>query len=160
MFKRSMSTPLGPLVLEVEDGYLTQAQFSEEDPGESDDDPVLVQAEAQLRQYFKGELEEFDLPLRPHGTDFDQKVWTELKEVPYGRTSTYGFLANKLENPGAIRAVGRANGRNPLAIIVPCHRIIGSDGKLTGYAGGLRRKHWLLQHEQSKRGGVQGNLFG
>ncbi len=103
----------------------------------------------QLTAYFAGELTDFDLPLAPRGTDFQLRVWAALRTIPYGQTTSYGELAAQLGNPGASRAVGLANGRNPIAIIVPCHRVIGSDGGLTGYGGGLDRKRWLLDHERA-----------
>ena len=101
----------------------------------------------QLREYFAGQRRGFDLPLRFHGTEFQQRVWNMLTEIPYGATWSYGELAKHIDNPHASRAVGLANGRNPIAIVVPCHRVIGADGSLTGYGGGLERKLWLLAHE-------------
>ena len=109
---------------------------------------LLQQTAEQLRQYFAGERQTFNLPLAAPGTAFQQQVWQQLTRIPFGQTQSYGELAQKLGNKNAMRAVGAANGRNPIAIIVPCHRVIGADGKLTGYAGGLGRKIWLLQHEQ------------
>jgi methylated-DNA-[protein]-cysteine S-methyltransferase len=102
----------------------------------------------QLAEYFAGERTEFDLPLAPAGTEFQQRVWQLLRAIPLGQTRTYGQLAAELGNPAAMRAVGLANGRNPISIIVPCHRVIGSTGALTGYAGGLAAKQWLLEHER------------
>jgi methylated-DNA-[protein]-cysteine S-methyltransferase len=101
----------------------------------------------QLREYFAGQRRGFDLPLRFQGTEFQQRVWNMLTEIPYGATWSYGELAKHIDNPHASRAVGLANGRNPIAIVVPCHRVIGADGSLTGYGGGLERKLWLLAHE-------------
>ena len=102
----------------------------------------------QLTEYFEGRRREFDLPaLRMHGTEFQQRVWRTLTEIPYGATWSYGELAKRIDNPNASRAVGLANGRNPISILVPCHRVIGADGSLTGYGGGLERKRWLLAHE-------------
>lgn len=101
----------------------------------------------QLDEYFTGARRTFDLPLRLHGTDFQQRVWNVLKEIPYGVTWSYGELAKRIDQPTASRAVGLANGRNPISILVPCHRVIGADGSLTGYGGGLQRKQWLLAHE-------------
>lgn len=103
----------------------------------------------QLREYFEGKRKRFDLKLIPDGTEFQKKVWKALMEIPYGRTISYLELAEKLGNPNAVRAVAAANGKNPLWIVVPCHRVIGRDGSLTGYAGGIQRKKWLLEHEQS-----------
>ncbi len=107
----------------------------------------LPAAARQLKEYFAGKRREFDLPLRMDGTDFQQRVWRELTKIPFGETRSYGQLAKHLNNPNGSRAVGLANGRNPIAIIVPCHRVIGADGSLTGFGGGLDRKEWLLTHE-------------
>ncbi len=101
----------------------------------------------QLTEYFDGTRREFDLPLRLQGTVFQTRVWRELTEIPYGQTWSYGQLAKRIDKPSASRAVGLANGRNPISILVPCHRVIGADGSLTGYGGGIERKRWLLVHE-------------
>ena len=108
---------------------------------------ALPSAVRQLGEYFNGCRREFDLPLRLQGSDFQQRVWQVLKEIPYGETWSYGALARRIGNPNASRAVGLANGRNPISILIPCHRVIGTDGSLTGYGGGLERKRWLLAHE-------------
>jgi methylated-DNA-[protein]-cysteine S-methyltransferase len=108
----------------------------------------LPEAIRQLGEYFTGQRRKFDLPLRLHGTEFQQRVWNVLREIPYGVTWSYGELARRIDNPNASRAVGLANGRNPISILVPCHRVIGADGSLTGYGGGLERKRWLLAHER------------
>ncbi len=110
----------------------------------------LPEAVKQLGEYFAGRRREFDLPLRLEGTPFQERVWQVLREIPYGQTWSYGALARRLDNPNASRAVGLANGRNPVSILVPCHRVIGADGSLTGYGGGLERKRWLLAHEGVK----------
>ena len=107
----------------------------------------LPAATRQLQEYFAGKRREFDLPLRMAGTEFQQRVWRELAQIPFGETRSYGQLAKRLDNPNGSRAVGLANGRNPIAIIVPCHRVIGADGSLTGFGGGIDRKEWLLTHE-------------
>ncbi len=107
----------------------------------------LAATVVQLREYFEGGRREFDLPLHFEGTLFQRRVWQELTEIPYGETWSYGQLARRIGNPSASRAVGLANGRNPISILVPCHRVIGADGSLTGYGGGLERKRWLLAHE-------------
>jgi methylated-DNA-[protein]-cysteine S-methyltransferase len=107
----------------------------------------LTAALRQLEEYFAGSRRAFDLPLRLEGTAFQQRVWRELCEIPYGETWSYGQLAQRIGNPTGSRAVGLANGRNPVSILVPCHRVIGADGSLTGYGGGLERKRWLLAHE-------------
>tara|TARA_R110002051_G_scaffold8257_3_gene34894 strand:- start:6067 stop:6543 length:477 start_codon:yes stop_codon:yes gene_type:complete len=116
----------------------------------------LEDAIYQLNEYFEGIRTEFQLDLNPEGTEFQKKVWLELQNIPYGRTASYMELSKLIGDPKAIRAVGAANGRNPLWIIVPCHRVIGSDGSLTGYAGGLHRKKWLLEHESPHK---QQSLF-
>ena len=110
-------------------------------------DSLLDEARRQLVAYFAGRLRAFDLPLAPNGTEFQRRVWTELTKIPFGATISYARLARRVSNAAAVRAVGAANGRNPIPIIVPCHRVIGSDGSLTGFGGGLARKQWLLQHE-------------
>lgn len=117
---------------------------------------VLQEAVSQLSEYFEGKRPEFSLKLAPKGTDFQKKVWSELEEIPFGRTCSYQEIANKLGDPKVIRAAASANGKNPIAIIIPCHRVIGSDGSLTGYAGGLHRKKWLLEHESPAK---QQSLF-
>jgi methylated-DNA-[protein]-cysteine S-methyltransferase len=111
------------------------------------DPAAMSEVTRQLGEYFAGERTTFDLPLAPRGTDFQRRVWNVLRTIGYGRTSTYGAIASTIGQPSASRAVGLANGHNPLAIVVPCHRVIGASGALTGYAGGLDRKRWLLQHE-------------
>ena len=113
----------------------------------------------QLREYFAGKRQVFTLRLLQPGTPFQQKVWETLLSIPFGQTASYLRIAQMLDNPEAVRAIGSANGRNQLAILVPCHRIIGQDGKLTGYAGGLWRKHWLLDHERKYTGTGQLSLF-
>jgi methylated-DNA-[protein]-cysteine S-methyltransferase len=116
------------------------------------DDGAFADVLAQLRAYFAGELRDFDVALELAGTAFQREVWQALREIPYGETISYGELAARVGRPGASRAVGLANGRNPIAIIVPCHRVIGADGSLTGFGGGLARKRWLLEHEGVQRG--------
>jgi len=114
------------------------------------DSVILKSAKQQLSQYFAGERQDFDLPLAPIGTDFQQQVWQALRTIAYGKTCSYGDIARQINNQKAVRAVGAANGKNPLSIVVPCHRVIGKSGKLTGYAGGLSRKAWLLQLESQQ----------
>lgn len=114
--------------------------------------PVLVEAARQLADYFAGELTDFDLPLAPHGTDFQRLVWDQLRQIPYGETMSYGQLATRLGQPGGSRAVGLANGRNPISIVIPCHRVVGSTGQLTGYGGGIERKRELLALEERVSG--------
>jgi methylated-DNA-[protein]-cysteine S-methyltransferase len=121
--------------------------------------PVLDVAVEQLDEYFAGRRTEFDIPLDPVGTDFQLDVWRALAEIPYGETRSYGEQADGIGRPTAVRAVGAANGRNPLSIVLPCHRVVGADGKLTGFAAGLDTKSWLLEHEQSVAGD-DNRLFG
>ena len=113
--------------------------------------PVLDRARAQLEEYFRGERREFDLPLAPRGTEFQRRVWQRLRDIEYGTTTTYGALAQELGNPSAARAVGLANGSNPIPIVIPCHRVIGANGALTGFGGGLPMKSALLELERADR---------
>lgn len=108
---------------------------------------LTEQAKSQLAEYFAGQRQTFDLPLAPQGTEFQQRVWQALQTIPYGQLASYQDMARQIKHPKAMRAVGAANGKNPISIMVPCHRVIGANGSLTGYAGGLERKRWLLQHE-------------
>jgi methylated-DNA-[protein]-cysteine S-methyltransferase len=149
-----MTTPIGDLLLAADDEGLTHLLMEPFDPPagpRDDDDPVLTRARAQLEAYFAGDLTEFDLPLHPAGTEFQRRVWDALTTIPYGKTASYGQIAAAIGAPGAARAVGLANGRNPISIIVPCHRVIGSGGALTGYGGGLDRKRYLLGLETGAR---------
>jgi methylated-DNA-[protein]-cysteine S-methyltransferase len=120
----------------------------------------LLETARQLGEYFRGERREFDLPIRLDGTEFQQRAWRSLRAIPYGETRSYGEQARHIGNPNASRAVGLANGRNPIAILVPCHRVIGADGSLTGFGGGLERKRWLLAHEAAHRQGCASNSPG
>ncbi len=147
-------SPYGPLTLVAEDGALCGLYMAdqrhrppEETFGDRDDD-LFAEAKEQLTAYFEGQLKEFTLELRLNGTPFQRSVWGQLSLIPYGETRSYGELAEALGNPKASRAVGLANGRNPIGIIVPCHRVIGANGSLTGYGGGLPRKQRLLDFER------------
>ncbi|NYG56433.1 methylated-DNA--[protein]-cysteine S-methyltransferase [Nocardioides perillae] len=153
----TLDSPIGELRVVERDGALTAIEFSPfrdaaggRPIGDREDDhPVLAEAVRQLQAYFAGELTDFDLPLAPVGSDFQQRVWAELQRIGYGRTASYGEVARRLGHTGAAsRAVGTANGRNPIPVVIPCHRVIGADGTLTGYAGGMARKQTLLQLEQ------------
>jgi methylated-DNA-[protein]-cysteine S-methyltransferase len=148
-----VDSPIGDLLLTGEDGALTGLHFSPFaiDPRWHHDPDALGEAAAQLGQYFAGERTGFDLELSPHGTEFQQRVWAMLREIPFGETTTYGTLADRLGNPRTVRAVGLANGRNPIAVIIPCHRVIGADGSLVGFGGGLERKRALLDLEAGVR---------
>ena len=148
MTSTSLKTPLGTAVIEGNKKGISRLFLSEEEVISEGTSAELDEASKQLQEYFAGERKEFDLKLNPEGTDFQKKVWELLLEVPFGTTTSYLELSKRFGNTKAIRAVAAANGKNPLWILVPCHRIIGSDGSLTGYAGGLWRKKWLLEHEQ------------
>ena len=154
MFYTHLASPLGTLLLAADDSGLRQINFPTNkgpvspEPAWSETPSSFSEIVRQLRAYFAGELETFDLPLAPEGTPFQQKVWNELCGIPYGETISYGELAKRIGNPNASRAVGLANGSNPIPIIIPCHRVIGSNGKLTGYGGGLPIKEKLLALEK------------
>lgn len=149
MTTRWIDTPIGGLRLHAHAGLLTAIDFDAQPRGVRAADAVLDAAENQLGEYFAGTRTEFDLPLASEGTEFQKKVWAELHRIPFGETSTYGDIAKRLGYELVIsRAVGVANASNPLPIVVPCHRVIGSDGKLTGYAGGIDRKQALLDLER------------
>lgn len=122
-------------------------------------DAALKECVYQLDEYFKGIRKEFGLKLNPQGSEFQKKVWNELHTVPFGKTASYLQISKQIGDPNATRAVGNANGSNPISIIIPCHRVIGSNGKLTGYGGGLWRKEWLLKHERTIQFGKQEVLF-
>ena len=155
MYFTWIDSPLGRLLLTADGRSLTglyldgQKHFPTFTPEwqEAAHLAPFLQTQAQLAAYFNHERQSFDLPLAPVGTAFQQQVWQQLRHIPWGQTISYGTLAARVGLPNAARAVGAANGRNPLSIIVPCHRVIAANGKLTGYAGGLDRKHWLLRHE-------------
>jgi methylated-DNA-[protein]-cysteine S-methyltransferase len=153
---RTIDSPVGVLTLAGRDGVLTnlrmddQAHAPADQPDWEPDDAAFDAVAEQLGAYFAGELTDFDVDLRLQGTPFQQQVWAALREIPYGETWSYGELADHIGKPGAARAVGLANGRNPVGIIVPCHRVIGADGSLTGYGGGLPRKQVLLQLERER----------
>lgn len=156
-----IDSPVGPLTLVGVDGALTglymeqqrhrpgQERFGVNDPG------PFGQVTEQLGEYFAGERDEFELALELVGTEFQRRVWAGLQEIPYGETVSYGELAERIGRPGASRAVGLANGKNPIGIIVPCHRVVGSTGSLTGYGGGLERKQHLLEFERRNAVGAQ-----
>jgi methylated-DNA-[protein]-cysteine S-methyltransferase len=153
----TVDSPVGPLTLTARDGVLSRLHMQDQrhaparSPECQDDDGPFQDAIAQLHDYFAGTLAHFDLPLALAGTAFQRLVWDALREIPYGQTISYGELARQVGSPAAARAVGLANGRNPVGIIVPCHRVIGADGSMTGYGGGLERKVWLLEHEAAHR---------
>tara|TARA_B100000446_G_scaffold171901_1_gene179615 strand:+ start:2872 stop:3345 length:474 start_codon:yes stop_codon:yes gene_type:complete len=141
-------SPLGITKIEGdEDGIISISVLNSKEKLSDIIPEILQDCVYQLNEYFEGKREYFSLKLNPQGTDFQQKVWTALQTIPYGTTTTYLKLSQQLGDVKAIRAVANANGKNPLWIVIPCHRVIGSNGSLTGYAGGLHRKQWLLEHE-------------
>ena len=147
-FSTQFSTTVGPLTLEGDDQALTRIGFGAPTAPRGDS-PAVAAAAIQLEQYFAGERTEFELAVEVEGTPFERRVWDEVRSIPYAQTATYAEIARRIGRPGASRAVGRANARNPVAVIVPCHRVIGSDGSLTGYAGGIEMKRALLDLENA-----------
>jgi methylated-DNA-[protein]-cysteine S-methyltransferase len=157
-----VDSPVGPLTLVAVDGVLSGLYMTEQrhlppsetfgEPAGEPDGPPFAAVAGQLREYFAGVRTEFDLELALNGTVFQRRVWMALQDIPYGETVSYGQLADRLRQPSASRAVGLANGKNPISIIVPCHRVVGGDGGLTGYGGGIERKRFLLAHEQCVTG--------
>ncbi|MCX6567100.1 MAG: methylated-DNA--[protein]-cysteine S-methyltransferase [Candidatus Aminicenantes bacterium] len=144
-----VDSPIGTIELREKNGFLTDLNFREKTAGTKiRSSSILSVCAVQLEEYFAGKRAVFDLPLAPEGTLFQLDVWNTLRTVLFGRTASYGEIARKIGCPAAVRAVGAANGANPVSIIIPCHRIVGADGRLTGYGGGLWRKEWLLRHEQ------------
>jgi methylated-DNA-[protein]-cysteine S-methyltransferase len=148
-----LESPLGRMLVQG-DGQFVTGLFMPCHKGQSGPDATWQHSDApfdavreQLAEYFAGERQQFDVPLKLNGTPFQQRVWQELVQIPFGTTITYGQLAERVAQPSASRAVGHANGRNPISVLVPCHRVIGANGKLTGYAGGLDKKQWLLAFE-------------
>jgi len=154
-----MDSPVGRLTLVGSDDGLAAVLWENDRParvrltidGEDDHHPILVEAERQLREYFEGRRTSFAMRLDPAGTAFQQKVWQALLTIPFGETRSYAEIARQVGKPSAVRAVGAANGRNPLSIVAPCHRVIGSNGALTGFAGGLETKKYLLSMENSRQ---------
>ncbi|PIE89350.1 MAG: cysteine methyltransferase [Acidobacteria bacterium] len=154
MNKCTCQSPLGTLTLVATRTHLKGICFEGREKATWKDQPVdkenavLRETKKQLQQYFNGQRKIFNLPLQPDGTVFQQHVWQALLHIPFGQTASYSHIARAIDNPKAVRAVGAANGRNPIPIVIPCHRVIGKGGALTGYAGGLSRKEWLLDHEK------------
>src|SRR5690349_13249870 len=153
VYKLIYESPIGPLGLFARDDELVALTLPKSrdaldfEPGATvKRTPLLARAVAQLGEYFDGDRHDFDLPLAPRGSGFQERVWRQLLKIPFGETCSYGDIASAIGRPSASRAVGTANGRNPIAIIVPCHRVIGANGTLTGYGGGLPTKKWLLEH--------------
>ena len=149
-----VDTPIGALLIAGTADTVQEIHFAgaSAKAGWTRHDDALAAAAAQLRAYFAGELREFDLPLAFAGTDFQRSVWEHLRSIPYGETTTYAAIARAIGRPDAVRAVGAANGANPIPVVVPCHRVIGSNGSLTGFGGGIEVKRWLLDHEERVAG--------
>ena len=160
LYSTTIDSPVGPLTIVASDAGLRAVLWPTDDPKRvpldevkgNDGHPVIAAATRQLGEYFDGERRNFDLPLDPAGTDFQQSAWVALRSIPYGTTVSYGEQAEQMGDKRKARAVGAANGRNPISIIVPCHRVVGSNGALTGFAGGIATKHWLLTHERRVAG--------
>jgi len=163
---RHIDSPLGPLTVSTRDDGLLALEFPQDawflprDGWRQGDHPLLRRAQVQLDEYFAGARRAFELPLAPQGTPFQRLVWFALADIPYGQTTSYARLAARLGRPTATRAVGAANGRNPLGIILPCHRVIGANGALTGFSGGLAAKQFLLRLEGALPGAAPYDLFG
>jgi methylated-DNA-[protein]-cysteine S-methyltransferase len=159
LFYKEMESPVGKLKLVASADALVAILWERERPNRirlamlsyDPQQPILIETERQLKEYFAGRRNEFNLPLGPAGTEFQKKVWQGLREIPYGQTRSYVDLAKSIGSAKAVRAVGAANGKNPLSIVVPCHRVVGANGALTGFAGGLEVKAKLLAHERCPR---------
>lgn len=156
VFTTYLESPVGLIEINADDAGILSILFTDDtERTEREENDISVSAKAELAEYFSGIRKTFDLPLHFSGTDFQQRVWTQLQAIPYGTTVSYLDLAKKLGDPKCIRAAASANGKNPFAIIVPCHRVVGSNNDLVGYAGGLWRKRWLLEHENKTANGLQ-----
>lgn len=157
MEKVVINSPLGFVLIEGNESGISKISVTSDETALSESIPELfIEVVMQLNEYFEGSRTHFHFKMNLNGTDFQKKVWNELLKIPYGKTASYQEVTNNLGDPKAIRAVANANGKNPLWIVVPCHRVIGSNGSLTGYAGGLWRKKWLLEHENPMK---QQSLF-
>jgi methylated-DNA-[protein]-cysteine S-methyltransferase len=151
MYTTLHPSPVGDILLRADDeGRLTDLHLRHN--GARANDGPFDAVREQLDAYFAGDLDRFDVPLAVHGTDFQRRVWAQLAQIPFGETISYSELARRMGDLKLVRAVGSANGRNPISIIIPCHRVIGADGSLVGYGGGLERKKWLLEHEEVTSG--------
>ena len=147
MFTETMNTPIGALLIQASARGITHVDFIDTESPENQPNALTTRCKQQLQEYFDGKRKTFDLPLDQLGTTFQKSIWSSLLKIPFGQAMSYRDIADMVNNRKAVRAVGAANGKNPIAIIVPCHRVIGADRTLTGYAGGLERKAWLLKHE-------------
>lgn len=146
IYRDHIESPIGLVEFTASDKGLTSLYFVDQTQS-VESNSITAKAAIQLEQYFQGQRKTFELPLEATGTEFQKDVWAKLMDIAYGQTQSYLNVANSINKPKAVRAVGAANGQNPISIIVPCHRVIGANGQLTGYAGGVERKAWLLQHE-------------
>ncbi len=147
-FRIFYESPVETLELVSTETFLMEIKFGAEKRNRPEQtNAILDETRRQLDAYFAGRLKQFSIPLLPQGTPFQKEVWQALRQIPFGKTASYGEIASAINNPKAVRAVGLANSKNPIPIIIPCHRVIGKNGKMTGFAGGLWRKEWLLQHE-------------
>lgn len=142
---------IGDIFISADENFLLSVQFVNHNFIENKENKIIRQTKKQLDEYFRGKRKKFELPLNPKGTEFQKKVWLQLMKIPYGKTATYKDIATLIGNTNASRAVGNANNKNPIAIIIPCHRVIGSNNKLTGYAGGLDKKEKLLNLEKNNK---------
>jgi methylated-DNA-[protein]-cysteine S-methyltransferase len=144
------NSPLGVLKILADEKGIKEIEFAQEEfkSIQNSSSKIIKDCIKQLDEYFRGKRKSFELKLNPEGTEFQKKVWKELLKIPYGTTLSYGEISRRIKNPKAVRSVGQAIGRNPISIVIPCHRVIGSDGSLTGSASGLWRKEWLLKHEE------------
>ena len=150
------SSPIGNLYLVEEERKLIRLTFDESPMNcEEKETEFLLKCKKELDEYFQGKRKEFNIPLKLYGTEFQKKVWSALEEIPYGETRSYKDIAIYIENPKGCRAIGLANNRNPIPIVIPCHRVIGADGKLVGYGGGIDKKIFLLELEKTDRVGVK-----
>ncbi|GAB0174280.1 MAG: methylated-DNA--[protein]-cysteine S-methyltransferase [Candidatus Altimarinota bacterium] len=154
-FSTRIDSPLGNIIARATDSHLCELRFDDAHDSNPDDfggeNTIIVQTKKELSEFFAGVRKEFSIPLDPSGSEFQKKAWDALKKIPYGETRSYKEEAAIMGNPKAIRAVGGANNKNPIIIIIPCHRVIGADGSLVGYGAGIERKKWLLNHEESHK---------
>ena len=149
-YRTHLESPLGGLAVIASDEAILAIEFDAlPEPDDARGHPLLERARTQLEEYFAGRRTTFDLPLAPDGSDWQRCVWRALQTIPFAETTSYAEIAERVDRPKSARAVGAANSKNPIAIVIPCHRVIGADGSLTGYAGGMDKKRWLLTHERS-----------
>lgn len=148
-----LNSPIGTIEIQADNRNILALNFVKEKRKEENHNDIILECKKQLEEYFSGNRKEFSLPIKLEGTEFQKKVWNELINIEYGNTSSYGEIAKNISNKNASRAVGGANNKNKISIIIPCHRVIGSNGKLVGYGSGLWRKEWLINHERDNKNG-------